>query len=107
MPEMTAADLARIRAAVQFRDGCGKAAKAHYLRVGLRPIDTYARAAFDAMETRIRADERRWMTEALAPLLAEGRFLQEITHAPGCDAAHAGCLAARARDTLGKISEEG
>lgn len=58
MPEMTAEDLARMREAVQFRDRCVKAALAHYKRVDLRPVDTYARAAFDAMEALIRADER-------------------------------------------------
>lgn len=31
----------------------------HYRRTGLRPIDTYARAAFDAMEALIREDERQ------------------------------------------------
>lgn len=44
--------------AVQFRDRCIRAAVEHYRRVGLRPIDTYARAAFDAMEAMIRDDER-------------------------------------------------
>lgn len=58
MPEMTPEDLARFGRAVRFRDGCVKAALAHYRRVGLRPIDTYARAAFDAMEDLIRQDER-------------------------------------------------
>jgi hypothetical protein len=56
--EATAEDLARIRAAVLFRDRCVKAAVEHYRRVDLQPIDTYARAAFDAMEGLIRADER-------------------------------------------------
>jgi hypothetical protein len=58
MPEATSEDLARIRAAVLFRDRCVKAALEHYGRVGLRPVDTYARAAFDAMERLIREDER-------------------------------------------------
>jgi len=58
VPEATAADLARMRAAVQFRDRCVRAALEHYRRTGLQPIDTYARAAYDAMEGMIRADER-------------------------------------------------
>lgn len=58
MREATSADLARMRRAVQFRDRCVKAAVEHYRRTGLRPIDTYARAAFDAMEQLIRDDER-------------------------------------------------
>lgn len=63
MPEATPEDLARIRAAVQFRDRCVKAALEHYRRVELRPIDTYARAAFDAMEGLIREDERRKISD--------------------------------------------
>lgn len=59
MPEATAADLARIRAAVLFRDRCVRVALDYYERVGLQPIDTYARAAFDGMEALIREDERR------------------------------------------------
>jgi hypothetical protein len=58
MGEATAEDLARILAAVRFRDRCVQAAVEHYGRVGLRPVDTYARAAFDAIEQLIRADER-------------------------------------------------
>lgn len=58
MPKATSEDLARMRAAVQFRERCVKAALDHYQRVGLRAIDTYARAAFDAMVTLIREDER-------------------------------------------------
>lgn len=58
MRQMTPDDLARIRRAVQFRDRCVHAAVEHYRRTGLQPIDTYARAAFDAMEGLIREDER-------------------------------------------------
>lgn len=109
MREATAADLARIRKAVLFRDGCVKAALDHYRWVDLQPIDTYARAAFDAMEMLIREHERQRIADALAPLLAESRFLAEaaVTHSRQCDQAHAGCLAARVRETLGKISSGG
>lgn len=61
MPEATWEDLARMAKAVQFRDRCVKATLEHYRRVGLEPIGTYARAAFDAMEPLIRADERERM----------------------------------------------
>lgn len=67
MPEMTAADLARIRRAVLFRDGCVEAALDHYRRVDLQPIDAYARAAFDAMEMLIRADERQRIAAGEVP----------------------------------------
>ena len=44
------------------RSGSGTGASrrrwGHYRRTGLQPVDTYARAAFDAMEALIRDDER-------------------------------------------------
>jgi hypothetical protein len=71
MGEATSEDLARIRNAVLFRDRCVKAAREHYRRVGLRPVDTYARAAFDAMERLIRADERERLAETARRVLDE------------------------------------
>lgn len=58
MREATSEDLARMRAAVQLRERCVRAALDRYRRVDLQPIDTYARAAYDAMAPLIRADER-------------------------------------------------
>lgn len=77
MPEATAEDLTRMHAAVQFRDRCVKAALDRYRRIGLRPVDTYARAAFDAMEALIRADERRRIGEAVAAKIDEERTVSD------------------------------
>lgn len=52
-------DLSRFQAAVQLRDRCVRAALADYARVGLSPIDAYARSAYDSMAELIREDERR------------------------------------------------
>lgn len=110
MPEATAADLARIREAVQLRDRCTRLAKEQHRRAGLQPSGVYARSTYDAVELEIRASERQRIAETLAPLLAESRFIAEaaVTHSDHCDQAHAGCLAARVRDIVaGKISSDG
>lgn len=63
----TAADLARVRRAELFRDRCVKATLDHYRWVDLEPVDTYARAAFDAMEMLIREDERQRIAAGEVP----------------------------------------
>lgn len=68
------------------------------------------RNVLPAHDARTREHERQRIAEALAPLLAESRFLTEaaVTHSLHCDQAHAGCLAARVRDVVnGKISNNG
>ena len=66
MREMTDGDLARVRAAVQLRERCVRAALAHHERVELTPRHEYARATFDAVEQIIRADERAKVAEQIA-----------------------------------------
>lgn len=78
-----------------------------------RSADDYGIAAENAriwrsVEAALDAERQR-VAEVLAPLLAESRFLHEaaVSHSPGCDQAHAGCLAARVRELLDKISGDG
>lgn len=68
MREMTDGDLARVRAAVQLRERCVRAALAHHEWVDLTPRHDYARATFDAMEQIIRADERAKVARAIDAL---------------------------------------
>ena len=58
MREMTAADLARIKAAVRLRDRCLEAAMAAHERAGLQPSVAYAYSTYDAVVDLFREDER-------------------------------------------------
>ena len=93
MREMTDGDLARVRAAVQLRERCVRAALAHHERVELTPRHEYARATFDAVEQIIRADERAKVAEEIAQAIDAA----PQGHCIGCDAA----AVARAHTTGG------
>ena len=58
MREMTGADLARIRRAVQLRDRCNDAAVAAGERLGFPLSPEQANVAYDAMVDLIRAHDR-------------------------------------------------
>lgn len=58
MPEMTDADLARIRHAVQLRERCIRAAVADGQRLDIPMSEVQAAVVYDAMVDLIRADER-------------------------------------------------
>lgn len=68
MPEMTQADLAAFRDAVQFRDRCVAEAMELYRRIEIAPSAVHARAAFDAMSPLIaerEADKLRAVEAAI------------------------------------------
>jgi hypothetical protein len=74
MPEMTAADWARFRRAVQLRDRCNDAAVADGARLGLPVTQVQANVVHDAIEDIIRADERRRVADELAAVDGVGRI---------------------------------
>lgn len=71
MPDMTSEDLARVRAAVQLRDRCVKAAVDRMAYLGELPNAAAARVTYDAVAELIRQDERQRLERA-GRLLPEG-----------------------------------
>lgn len=71
MPEMTADDLARFKAAVQLRDRCVKLAVERMIYRDQRVDEQAARTTFDAIIEVIREDERERL-RAAGLLLPEG-----------------------------------
>lgn len=64
MPEMTAADLARFKAAVQLRDRCVQLAVERMEYRGQRVDAAAARTTYDAIAEVIREDERERLRAA-------------------------------------------